>query len=85
MTRILARLLRGMDVITDKGLRLGKLQDIVFDENSGRLLKLIVKPAIKEILDSLPKDEHGNFLIPFSAVIDVRDCIVINEQILTIT
>jgi sporulation protein YlmC with PRC-barrel domain len=72
-----------MYVITDKGLRLGKLQDIVFDESSGRLLKLVINPIVKEILDSLPKDEHGNSLISFSAVNDVSDCIVINEQILT--
>lgn len=80
MTILLVNRLRGMNVITDKGLQMGRLNDVIFDENSGRISMLVVNPTIKGILENLPKDKSENFLIPYSTVISISDHIVINEQ-----
>lgn len=83
MARIFASQLRGMNVLTDRGLQIGRLHDILVDEESGRILSLVVKPS-KEAVEALPKDESGNALLPFSSVMAMRDYIVINERVLVI-
>jgi sporulation protein YlmC with PRC-barrel domain len=73
-----------MNVLTDRGLQIGKLQDILVDEESGRIHSIIVKPVVKEALENLPKEKGGNALLPFSAVMAIRDYIVVNERVLVI-
>lgn len=71
-----------MNVVTDRGLQVGKLHDILVDEQSGKITSLVVRPAEKTGLQDVPKDELGNALIPFSSVMAMRDYIVINERAL---
>ncbi|MGQ9788632.1 MAG: PRC-barrel domain-containing protein [Candidatus Hadarchaeaceae archaeon] len=82
--QILASKLRSVGVITDRGLQLGKVSDIIFDEKDGRIISLIVKPTSREILTTIQKDESGNALVPFSAVMSIRDYVVVNERVLAI-
>ena len=84
MAQILASKLRAVGVVSDKGLQVGRLQDILFDENDGKIQTFVVRPISREVLGSLPKDPRGNALIPFSAVISIRDLIVVNERVLAI-
>lgn len=84
MTQILASKLKSIGIISDRGLQLGRLDDILFDENDGKVHSLIVKPITKETLEGVPKDSSGNALIPFRAVMSIRDFVVVNERVLAI-
>ncbi|MEM2875298.1 MAG: PRC-barrel domain-containing protein [Candidatus Hadarchaeales archaeon] len=84
MAQLLAGKLRSMMVISDRGLQLGRLADLLFDENTGKVLFLLVRPLTKETLKGVPQDPAGNAMIPFSAVMSVRDFIVVNERVLAI-
>jgi sporulation protein YlmC with PRC-barrel domain len=70
--------------LTDKGVQIGQLRDFIIDENNGKLLALSVKLAKGVALQGLQKDESGSPLIPFSAVLAMRDYIVVNERALAI-
>ncbi|MEM2866769.1 MAG: PRC-barrel domain-containing protein [Candidatus Hadarchaeales archaeon] len=82
--QVLASRLRGMTVVTDRGLNLGKLSDLIMDENTGAILSLVVKPAEKGLLDNLPKDDRGLPVIAYSSVIAIKELIVVNERVLAI-
>jgi sporulation protein YlmC with PRC-barrel domain len=84
LAQILASRLRSIGIISDRGLQLGKLEDILFDEKDGKIHSLIVKPITREILEGVPRDQSGNALIPFKAVMSIRDFIVVNERVLAI-
>jgi sporulation protein YlmC with PRC-barrel domain len=73
-----------MTVVTDRGLNLGRLSDLMIDENTGAILSLVIKPAEKGLLDSLPKDDRGLPVISYSSVIAIKELIVVNERVLAI-
>jgi len=76
--------LRGLGVLTDKGVEIGQLRDFMIDETNGKVLAICVKLAKGVSLQGLQKDEGSNPLIPFSAVLAIRDYIVVNERALAI-
>ena len=76
----LASRVRGASVITDKGLIIGRLQDMLIDEKSGHIQMLVVSGTIKGLLENLPKDESGNHLIPYNLVVSIKDSVVVDEQ-----
>ena len=84
MGQISSNRLKGIGILTDKGVQIGQLRDILIDENNGKVLALSVKLAKGVTLQGLQKDEGGNPLIPFSAVLAMRDYIVVNERALAI-
>ena len=84
MGQIFSNRLKGIGILTDKGVQIGQLRDIVIDEGNGKVLALSVKLAKGVTLQGLQKDEGGNPLIPFSAVLAMRDYIVVNERALAI-
>lgn len=84
MPQVMVSKLRAIGIISDRGMQVGKLQDILFDEKDGKIQSIVVKPISKETLGNIPRDSSGNALIPFSAVMSIRDFIVINERVLAI-
>jgi sporulation protein YlmC with PRC-barrel domain len=76
----LASRVLGASVITDKGLVIGRLQDMLIDEKSGHIQMLVVSGAVKGLLENLPKNESGNHLIPYNLVVSIKDGVVVNEQ-----
>jgi sporulation protein YlmC with PRC-barrel domain len=84
LAQFFASRLRGMNVLTDRGMQVGKLLDILVDEKSGKIFSIVVKPANKESLSGLPRDDAGNALLPFSSVMAIKDYIVVNERVLMI-
>lgn len=84
MGQIFSNRLKGIGILTDKGIQIGQLRDIVIDEGNGKILALSVKLAKGVTLQGLQKDEGSNPLIPFSAVLAMRDYIVVNERALAI-
>ena len=84
MPQISGSKLRGLGILTDKGIQIGQLRDFMIDETNGKVLALCVRLAKGVSLQGLQKDEDGNPLIPFSAVLAMRDYIVVNERALAI-
>lgn len=84
LAQVLVSKLRAIGVVSDRGMQVGKLHDILFDERNGKIQSLVVRPISKEALGNLPRDSNGNALIPFSAVMSIRDLVVINERVLAI-
>lgn len=84
LSRVLASSLRDRKILTDKGLRIGKIYDIIINENSGKLETLVIDPESEEIKENLMTDEDDNVLIPFSSVVAVKDYIIISESSLAI-
>lgn len=84
MPQVMVSKLRAIGVISDRGMQVGKLQDILFNEKDGKVQSIVVRPISKETLGNIPRDSSGNALIPFSAVMSIRDFIVINERVLAI-
>ena len=80
VTYIIARQLGGKPVITVGGEELGRLDDIVIDENTGDFISIVVEP-LEEALTrtSYPKDKDGNLIIPFDAVNAVSKVVVVKE------
>lgn len=84
MAKVFASSLRDMKILTDKGLRVGRIFDMTVDETTGKIESIIVKPESQEIGQSLKSDTDGNAVIPFSSIIAVRDYIVVSEKSLAI-
>jgi sporulation protein YlmC with PRC-barrel domain len=71
----------GKKIISKEGKTFGSVKDLVFETNSGELIHIVVEDSSPylERLD-LEKNQAGNILIPFSAMIAMGDLIVIAEE-----
>lgn len=76
-----AKQLIGKTVVSKTGKRFGEVGDIVFETRSGELIHMVLTSptSYADKLD-LEKDQEGNILIPFSAIIATGDFMVIAEE-----
>ncbi len=77
--KVLGKSLIGMNVVSDKGTVIGRLEDIAIETTSGRVVMLVVKPHRDIDTKKYEVNERGELLIPFTAVKAVRDVLIINE------
>ncbi len=84
MTQVMVSKLRAIGVISDRGMQVGRLTDILFDERDGKIISLVVRPISKDVLIGVPRDPSGDALLPFSAVMSIRDFVVVNERVLAV-
>lgn len=80
--RVRGKELIGKVVVSEeRGRKFGIVGDITFVTESGELLNVILVEPTKYALDlSLPKDERGRILIPFSAIKSVGDFVIVAER-----
>ncbi len=57
---------------------------MLFDEKDGKIVTIVVKPTTRDAVGNMQRDQSGNALIPFSAVMSIRDYVVVNERVLAI-
>ena len=71
----------GKTVVTKTGKKFGEVGNLIFETRTGELLQIMLKnqTAFTEGLD-LEKDNTGNTLVPFSAVIAIGDFVVVSEE-----
>ena len=76
-----SRQIIGRTVVTKSGKRFGEVGNITFETRTGELIQVVLKnpTSYTEGLD-LEKDNNGNFLIPYSAVIAIGDFVVVSEE-----
>lgn len=84
MAQIFVSKLKEIGVISDQGLQIGRVADITFDEKDGRILSLMVRPISGNVFKAIPRTPEGFINVPYSAVVSVRDFIVVNEKVLVI-
>ncbi len=60
--------LRGTPVCTQQQIKLGKVRDVIIDTDSGRLFQIVARTRLLGGMD---------VLIPFDAIIEIRDEMVI--------
>ena len=77
---IIARQMGGKPVITVGGEELGRLDDLIVDECSGKFISIIVDP-ISGVLPrvSYPKDKDGNLVIPYDSVNAISKVVVVKD------
>ncbi|MBN2454298.1 PRC-barrel domain-containing protein [Candidatus Woesearchaeota archaeon] len=71
----------GKTVVSKTGKRFGEVGDIIFETRSGELIHLVLAnptPYTEKL--ELERDNEGNILIPFSAVIAIGDFMVVAEE-----
>jgi len=78
VTYIIARQLGGKPVITVGGEELGRLDDVIVDEQTGKFVSIVVEPLANTTPSvNYPKDKDGNLLIPYDSVNAVSKVIVV--------
>ncbi|HDI72804.1 MAG: hypothetical protein DRO76_02680 [Candidatus Altiarchaeales archaeon] len=80
VTYIIARQLGGKPVITVSGEELGRVDDVIIDEQTGKFISVIVEPVSSEIPRvSYPKDKDGNLIIPYDSVNAISKVVVVKD------
>jgi sporulation protein YlmC with PRC-barrel domain len=76
--KIMASDLRGKTVMSDEGLMLGRLRNIIINEGTGDLTHVLVEPGEDVDTRLFKRDKRGYLVFPFDAVRNVRDVIVVS-------
>jgi sporulation protein YlmC with PRC-barrel domain len=79
MSKVFATTLAGKEIVTVEGTVVGGLENIILDLGTGNLIDLVVKPN-KELNRQRYREEGKFVLIPFQAVVAVKDYIVVDES-----
>lgn len=80
MVKIAASRLRDLYVVTDRGHQIGTVYDLTVDEETGRIIALVVTPLEGKTYPDMVTDRDGFLLIPYSAVQSIREMVVLNER-----
>ncbi len=75
--KMLASDIRGKTVMSDEGIMLGRLRNIVVDSNTGDLSQVLIEPAEDVDPRLFKRDARGYLAFPFENVRSVRDVIVV--------
>lgn len=69
----------GMDIYTDAGRFLGRVQDVLIDLEQGKIIRLVMEP-----LTNISRDEAKRVLreksVLYSSVKNVEDVVVVTKQ-----
>ncbi|HLC48320.1 MAG TPA: PRC-barrel domain-containing protein [Candidatus Norongarragalinales archaeon] len=77
----IAKQLAGKRVITTDGEELGRVVDLYLSELSGKLESVLIEPNPDSSLATKAKREGaGMVTIPYSAVLDVKDVMVVDRR-----
>ncbi|HVL87465.1 MAG TPA: PRC-barrel domain-containing protein [Candidatus Thermoplasmatota archaeon] len=78
--RILASEVKGKTVMSDEGMMIGRLRNVVVEDKTGELTQVLVEPSDDVDPRLFKRDDRGYLVFPFDAVKSVRDVIVISTQ-----
>ncbi len=79
MSKVFAGSLAGKEIVTIDGTVLGEVENIIFDNETGRLLDLMVRPD-SELYRRKDREEGKYVLIPFGSVCAIKDYIVVDDS-----
>lgn len=79
MGKVFSGSIAGKEIVNIDGTVLGRLDDLTFDVQTGKLEDMRVRPNRE--LNRIQYREDGRFvLIPFASVVAIKDYIVIDES-----
>jgi len=74
----IAKELGNKEVITSGGAKVGKLSDAQIDENTGKIISIIVKPREDAPTKlQFPIDEYGFLIIPYDHVEAISELVIV--------
>lgn len=76
-TKIPFKRLYGKSIVGNMGSIIGKVIDVVIDENTGKIISLDVEPSDQS---PIPPSDDCYRLIPYKIVLAIRDVVVIDES-----
>lgn len=66
--------------MSQEGLYLGIIKNIIVDENTGKLMDLIVEPSDKIDPRLYHQNDEGYLIFPFDSVKSVKDVVILGEE-----
>ena len=78
--KVMENELRGKKVMSQEGLYLGIIKNIIVDENTGKLMDLIVEPSDKIDPRLYHQNDEGYLIFPFDSVKSVKDVVILGEE-----
>ena len=75
--KISFRELSGKSIVGNMGGIIGTVTDVVFDENTGKILSLDIEPSEQS---PIPPSEDCYRLIPYRIVLAIKDVVIIDES-----
>ena len=79
-TYVLARQLKGKEIITNEGEDIGRVADLSIDEISGRIEELVLDVNIDSPFSESLRSEDGYAYCPFDAVLSIGDYIIVEHK-----
>ena len=71
----------GKVIVGETGRKMGIVANIDFVVETGELLNLVVEQPTRYLEEfNLKKDEKGRYLVPFSAVKNIGDFVIVSES-----
>ncbi|MBI4015322.1 MAG: PRC-barrel domain-containing protein [Candidatus Aenigmarchaeota archaeon] len=81
LDKVATREMLGKVVVSEEGRRFGVVGDVSFIAESGELMNIIIAEPTKNAGElGLQENDAGNYLVPFSAVKNVGDFVIISEK-----
>ncbi len=81
MTRVFARSLSRKKIMSNDGKLIGTLKNIRVDFDSGQVMEMIIHPDQTFSTEGYNLEDDKLLLIPFEAVKDIRDYIVVDRYL----
>lgn len=77
----IAKQLAGKEIVTTDGEKLGRIIDLYANEVTGKLESVLVEPNPDSSIAMRAKREGAGFvMIPYAAVLDVKDVMVVDRR-----
>jgi sporulation protein YlmC with PRC-barrel domain len=81
MTRVFARSLSRKKIMSNDGKLIGTLKNIRVDFDSGHVQEIIIHPDQTFATDGFTMEDDNLLIIPFEAVKDIKDYIVVDRYL----
>ena len=78
---VVARELAGIRVVTNQGVDLGNLVDLIIDDKTGKILSIIVSLKSTKLMNKYGVEEIE---APYDAVLSICDFIIVDETMIRI-
>lgn len=75
--KISFRELSGKSIVGNKGGIIGTVTDVIFDENTGKIISLDIEPSEQS---PISPSEDCYKLIPYRIVLAIKDVVIIDES-----
>lgn len=69
-----------MSVVSSGGQLIGKLDDFVFDTETGSVKNMLIAPAGQFDFNALQRDPDGRYVVPLKALKSIEDVIMIDTS-----